>query len=170
MDRDTYQKSLWAIVSNLGFVVHSWRNLFKNSSSSVSLKKPTSTLKVIVSGFYYEDQKAFISSRVKLRKTRLSTKSFYPRTENTKIPVITFQIKENGEVIEEIKRLILKSEMELLYKNKPAIKKRFPFSHVMAIFDFRADYKDRDLRIEVLDPWKKPMYSAPVPKKKRKKL
>ena len=168
IDRDTYQKILWTL-SKLGFVIQPWQNPHKNTSSSATLNQKNLALKVIISGFYYEDKKIFINPKIRVRKTRLSTKSFYPKTENTKIPVVTFQVKENGEVIEEIKRLILKSEMELLYKDRPSIKRPFPFSHVVAIFDFRTNYKDRNLRIEVLDPWKKPMYSVPFPKKRKKK-
>ena len=169
IDRETYQKILSAIVSNLGFVVHPWKNLFKKSSSLAILKRRSPTLKVIISGFYYEeDKRAFINPRIRLYKTRLSTKSFYPLTENTMIPVVIFQLKEGDRVLEEIKRLILKSEMELLYKNKHPIKKPFPFSHAMAVFELPTDYRDRDLRIVVLDSRKKPIYSTSVPKRTKK--
>ena len=164
IDRDTYQKNLWAIVSNLGFVINPWRKLFQNSPSSSNLERPPRTLKVIVSGFYYEDEKAFVNPKIKVRKTRLSTKSFYPKTENTMIPVVIFQLKERKRVLKEIKRLILKSEMELLYRDRPSIKRPFPFSHAMATFNLPADYRNRNLRIVVLDPWKKPIYSSSVPK------
>ena len=60
-------------------------------------------------------------------------------------------------------------EMELLYKNEPPKSKPFPFSHAMAAFDLPEDYRERNLRIVVLDPEKNIIYSAPIPKKRKKK-
>ena len=45
----------------------------------------------------------------------------------------------------------------------------FPFVHAMAGFALPKDYKKRDLRIVVLNPKGKRIYSVPIPKKKKKK-
>ena len=167
IDRDTYQKNLQTI-AKLGFMIPPSENIFKDLAPLNPLKSEPASLKVIVSGFYNEAQRAFINAKIRIRNTKLMTKSFYPLTENTKIPVLTFQLKEEGEeeVLEEIKRLILKNDIKLLYNNKPSVKKPFPFSHVMAVFSLPADYKERNLRITVLNPWQSTSYTAPIPKKR----
>ena len=82
---------------------------------------------------------------------------------------MTFQLKEKSRVLGLIKQGILKTNMELLYKDKSSKTVPFPFVHAMASFALPKDYKKRDLRIVVLNPQGKQIYSAPVPKKKKKK-
>ena len=147
IDRDTYQKNLWLASTYIGFAIDPWEDLFEDATSAIRVESNTSSFKIVISGFYHEDKKAFINSKIKVRKTKLTTKSFYPKTENTKIPVVIFQLKEGKRVLKEIKRLVLKSEMELLYKDRASIKRPFPFSHAMAVFNLPADYIDRNLRI-----------------------
>ena len=45
----------------------------------------------------------------------------------------------------------------------------FPASLFLARFSLPADYKKRDLRMVVLNPQGKKIYSVPIPKKREKK-
>ena len=168
IDRDTYQKNLW-VLSKLGSVIPPWKKLHDEADASLSLKEKKASLKVVVSGFYHEDQDAFINPKIKISRTKLQTASFYPDTENTKLPVVIFQLKEKNTVLEKIKRPIFKMEMELLYKNKPSKTVPFDFSHAMAAFKLPEDSSKRNLRVEILGPRGDMLYTAPVPKKRKNK-
>ena len=162
IDRDTYQKIFFAF-SKFGAVISEWIDLYKEVQSQ---RKQKTSLQVVLSGFYHEKRDQFKVPRIRIRKTSFKTGSF-PKTN--KIPVLTFQLKEKSRVLGLIKQGILKTNMELLYKDKSSKTVPFPFVHAMASFALPKDYKKRDLRIVVLNPQGKQIYSAPVPKKKKKK-
>ena len=82
---------------------------------------------------------------------------------------MTFQLREKDKILGSIRQALLKTEMELLYKDKSSKTFPFPFAHAMASFALPKDYKKRDLRIVVLNPQGKQIYSAHVPKKRKKK-
>ena len=164
IDRDTYQK-IFFVLSKLGSVIPKEIDLYKEVQSQRKQKNKTSS-KVILSGFYYEKKDQFKVPRMRIRKTSFKIYSF-PKTN--KIPVLTFQLKEKGRVLGLIRQALLKTEMELLYKDKSSKTFPFPFAHAMASFVLPKDYKKRDLRIVVLNPQGKQIYSVLIPKKKRKK-
>ena len=82
---------------------------------------------------------------------------------------MTVQLREKDRILGTIRQGILKTNMELLYKDKSSKTFPFPFAHAMASFVLPKDYKKRDLRIVVLNPQGKQIYSAPIPKKRKKK-
>ena len=164
IDRDTYQKIFFAF-SKFGAVISDWIDLYKEVQSQRKQKNKVS-LKVILSGFYYEKKDQFKVPRIRIRKTSFKTGSF-PKTN--KIPVLTFQLREKDRILGTIRQGVLKTNMELLYKDKSSKTVPFPFVHAVASFVLPEDYKKRDLRIVVLTPQGKQIYSAPVPKKKKKR-
>ena len=164
IDRDTYQKIFFAF-SKFGAVISEWIDLYKEVQSQRKQKNKVS-LKVILSGFYHEKKDQFKVPRIRIRKTNFKTGSF-PKTN--KIPVLTFQLREKDRILGTIRQGMLKTNMELLYKDKSSKTVPFPFVHAVASFVLPKDYKKRDLRIAVLTPQGKQIYSAPVPKKKKKR-
>ena len=108
----------------------------------------------------------FVVPDIKVRKmTKLSTPSFFSNTENTKLPVVIFQLRENKTILQKIKRPIFKMQIKTLYKDKPPKAEPFKFSPLIAVFKLPQNYKQRNLEIIALDPFGKEIYSAPVPKK-----
>ena len=162
IDRDTYQKIFFAF-SKFGAVISEWIDLYKEVQSQ---RKQKTSLQVVLSGFYHEKKDRFKVPRIRIRKTSFKTGSF-PKTN--KIPVLTFQLREKDRILGTIRQGMLKTNMELLYKDKSSKTVPFPFIHAMASFALPKDYKRRDLRIVVLNPQGKQIYSVPIPKKKKKK-
>ena len=167
IDRDTFQKTFKVLSKKV--VIPNDEELLGKSIIADYRKEKKSSVKAVVSGFYHEKEKDFVVPKIEIRKTKLLTPSFYPNTENTKLPVVIFQLKEGGRLLKEIKRPLLKFQLEILYKNKPPETEPFEFSPLMAVFKLPEDYKKRDLRIVVLSPWKKRIWTAPVPKKRESK-
>ena len=161
IDRDTYQKAL-KILSKKA-VVPNDEELY--GESIVLYQKQESSLKAIITGFYDERERKFLTPDLKIRKTKLFTPSVYPKTENTKLPVITFQLKEGERVLETIKQLVLKMQIKTLYKNKTSKIEPLGLSPLMAAFKIPLDYKTRSLRIVILDPWKKEISSISLKKR-----
>ena len=170
IDRDTFQKIFQVLSQRV--VIPNTDNFIDDSLTyrrkSYYRKNKNSSLKAVISGFYYEKESTLIIPSVKLKKTKLATPSFYPQTENTKLPVITFELREGKTTLQKIKRPILKMQMKTLYKNKEPETKPFEFAPFIAIFDLPADYKNRDLKIIALSPTKKEIYPIPVPKTRKK--
>ena len=164
IDRDTFQKTFKVLSKRA--VIPDDEELFDKSIIADYRKEKKSSVKTVVSGFYHEKEKDFVVPKIEIRKTKLLTPSFYPNTENTKLPVVIFQLKEGRRLLKEIKRPMLKFQLEILYKNKPPETEPFEFSPLMAVFKLPEDYKKRDLRIVVLSPWKKQIWTAPVLKKR----
>ena len=81
---------------------------------------------------------------------------------------MTFQLKEKGKLLKEIRRPILKMDIETLHENNTSNKQAFPFSHTMASFTLPKDDKKRNLQVYILGPKKNVIYSAPVPRKRKK--
>ena len=132
---------------------------------SVSRQKKSLT-NLFISAYCHKKKDQFKVPRMRIRKTNFETESF-PKTN--KIPVLTFQLKERDKVLGSIRQAVLKTRLELLYKDKSSKAFPFPFAHAMAGFALPKDYKKRDLRIVVLSPQGKKIYSAPIPKKRKKK-
>ena len=59
--------------------------------------------------------------------------------------------------------------MELFYKNGGAKKRAFDFSPLRAVFDLPEGVERDKLRLVVLNPKKKLIYTSTIPKKKKKK-
>ena len=112
--------------------------------------------------------KLFFLPKIKLRRTKLLTPSLYPQTENTKGPVITFQLKEGKKILQTIKRPILKMQVKTLYKKKSPKTEDFDFSPAIAVFKLPEGFRDRKLRIDVLGPDKTIMLKRPIPVKVKK--
>ena len=161
IDRDTYQKNLWTL-SKYDPVIPPEVNLYKKTSSLRARKR-----KIIVSGFYNKKQNTFIVSKTRISLTKILTPSFVEKAKNN-LPFITFQLKEKNMILQEIKRPVFEMEIELLYKNEFSTSRPFDFSHAVAVFKLPESYKQRNLRVFVLDPKGGIIYSAPVPKKIRK--
>ena len=169
IDRDTYQKTFKVLSEEA--VIPNTEELFGESIVNREYEREKeSSFKAVITGFYDEKERGFVAPDIEVQKMKLSTPSFYPNTENTKIPVIIFQLKEGKRILQRIKRPIFKMQMKTLYKNKDPEIEPFEFSPLMAVFKLPLDYKKRDLRIVALDPWKKVMYSVSVPKKQKPKL
>ena len=169
IDRDTYQKTFKVLSKKA--VIPNTEELFGESIVNREYEREKeSSLKAVITGFYDEKEKDFVTPDIEVQKMKLFTPSFYPNTENTKIPVVIFQLKEGKRILQRIKRPIFKMQMKTLYKNKDPEIEPFEFSPLMAVFKLPLDYKKRDLRIVALDPWKKVMYSVSVPKKQKPKL
>ena len=165
IDRDTYQKTFQVLSRFISPAIDPWVDLQGDSSSSSLLKDKKSSLKAVVSGFYYEKEDAFIVPKTRVYKTSLQTTSFDQKTKKPKLPLITFQLKEKGKVLKEVKRIALKTKIESLYENGSSKTRPFPFSHVMAVFELSENYPERNLRIVILDPKENVIYSAPLLKK-----
>ena len=168
IDRDTYQKTFQLLSKKV--VVPNNEELYEDSIVFYRRKEKESSLKVIITGFYYEKEKDFLIPDIKVRKTKLSTYSFYPKTENTKIPVVIFQLKEGDKLVQQIKRPVFKMQMKTFYKNNEEKTEGFEFSPLISALNLPKNYRERNLRIVVLDPWKKEIYSSLVPKKIRRQL
>ena len=109
IDRDTHQKTFRVLSQFASPAIDPWVDLQGDRSSS-RLRDKEPSLKAIVSGFYYEKEDAFIVSKTRIYKTKLKTPSFDFKTENPKLSFIKFQLRENGRVLEEIKRPAFKNE------------------------------------------------------------
>ena len=164
IDRDTYQKAFQVLSEKA--VIPNDEELFGESIVNREYEtEKESSLKAVITGFYYEKERDFLVPDIKVQETKLSTPSFYSDTENTKFPVAIFQLREGNKVLQSIKVPVFKMEIKTLYKNKNPKTEPFEFSPLMAAFRLPSDYKARNLRIVVLDPLGKEMYSVSVPKK-----
>ena len=135
------------------------------ASPTLQSKKKQPSLKVIVSGFYYEKRKSFVVPSQKIYRTDWLSPSL-SKTKNKKIPLVTFQLKEKNTILQEIKQPCLKMEAELFYKSKTPKTVPFEFSPVMAVFKLPKDSHNRQLSIVVLSPKGKVMYSTTICQKR----
>ena len=131
--------------------------------------------KVIVSGFYYKKRERFVVPSQKIYKTDWLSPSF-SKTKNKKIPPVTFQLQEKNKILQEVRRPVFKMEAELFYKNKTSKTVPFKFSPLMVALNLPENSKNlpensknRQLRIVVLSPKGKVIYSAPVRIKQKSK-
>ena len=124
-------------------------------------KKKQLSLKVIVSGFYYKKRERFVVPSQKIYKTDWLSPSL-SKTKNKKIPPVTFQLQEKNKILQEVRRPVFKMEAELFYKSKAPKTLPFEFSPLMAALNLPENSKNRQLRIIVLSPKGKVIYSAPV--------
>ena len=164
--RDTFQK-VFAVLSKKAVIPHDEK--LHADKSLYYRKERRSSLKAVVSGFYDKKEQAFVLPQIKLRSTKLLTPSLYPQTENTKLPVITFQLKEGKKILQTIKRPILKMQIKTLYKKKSPKTEDFDFSPTIAVFKLPAGFRGRKLRIDVLGPDKTIMFKRLIPIKVKKK-
>ena len=160
IDRDTYQKAFQVLSKHATLPNTYERPRVKNQQTNTQ-----ASMKAIVVGFYDEKKRKLIASHTKIQHTKLSTPSLSPKTENTKFPVITFQLKEGEKTLQTIKQPVLKMEMEVFYENKAPQTKPFGLSPLIAAFKLPSNHQHRNLKIVVLDPWKKQMLSIPLKKR-----
>ncbi len=166
IDRETYQKIFWTS-HKYGAVIDQKVDL---SGETNSFHREDQKRKaIIISGFYNPNENSFVVPKIRLRRTALKTPSFYPRTQNTKLPTLFFQLWREKSLLKEIKRPILKMEMELFYENGRSEKRPFNFSPLRAVFDLPEGVERDKLRLVVLNPQKKRIYATKIPKKKKKK-
>ena len=130
-------------------------------------REDENSLKAVISGFYYEKDSSFVLPKIKLKKTKLLTPSLYPKTVNTKLPVITFQLREDKKILKTIKRPILKMQLKTLYKDKTPKIEDFVFSPTIAVFKLPLDFRDRKLSIYVVSPYKTIIFKTPIKFKKK---
>ena len=166
IDRDSYQKILSTAIRHKSFVIDPKIRLFDEVEYSINNKQKRSSLKAVLSGFYYEKKDRFILPKTDLLKNKMKEFSL---SKKVKTPTLTFQLKEGKKVLQQIRRPVFDLEMEVLYENKAPEQKPFPFFHTRVAFKLPKDYKQRNLRILVYNPKKKLIYSTIVPKKESKK-
>ena len=164
IDRDTYQKTFQVLSKQA--VIPKTYELYGNSIQYQQANKKASK-KAILVGFYDEKKRKFILSRSKIQNTRLFTPSLSPKIENTKLPVITFQLKEGEKILQTIKQPVLKMQMEIFYKNKAPQTKPLALSPLIVAFKLPSNYQKRNLKIVVLDPWKKQIFSISIKKRNK---
>ena len=163
IDRETYQK-IFKVLSKEA-VIENTEELHEYPITLNYRRERQSSLKAITTGFYYEEKEVFIVPDIKIRETKLLTLSFSPDTQDTKLSVVTFQLREGEKILQEIRRPILPLQIKTLYKDKLPETEPFDFSPFMVIFNLPQDYKERHLEIVALSPKGKKIYSAPVFKK-----
>ena len=164
IDRDTYQKTFF-VLSKFGPVISSREELHNQSIvRSDYRKRRDSSLKAVVSGFYYEKQESFIVPKIEVYEMDSLTPSF-PKIEDVNIPFVTFQLKEDDKILQEVKQPVLKMNLKLLYENKSPKIRPFEFSHAMAIFELPENIQSKNLQIVVLSPKGTVIYSSPISQK-----
>ena len=131
-------------------------------------EKRRNLLKAIVTGFYHGKERDFVVPKIKVQRTKLSSLSFYPDSENTKFPVVTFQLMEGKRVFKRIKQPVFKMQIKILYKNTQPITRPFEFSPIIVAFKLPSDYKERELKIVALESFGKKIYSVSIPKKQKR--
>ena len=160
IDRETYQK-IFKVLSKKA-VIENAEELHEYPITLNYQREKQNSLKIITTGFYYEKEDVFVIPDIKIRETKLLTPSFSPDTENTKLSVVTFQLREGKKILQEVIRPILPMQIKTLYKDKLPETEPFDFSPLMVIFHLPQDYKERHLEIIALSPNGKKIYSAPV--------
>ena len=125
IDRETYQK-IFKVLSRKA-VIENNEELNGHPIVSSYRRERQSSLKAITTGFYYKKEEAFVVPDIKIHQTELLTPSFFPDIENTKLSVVTFQLRENKRILQEIKRPILPMQIKTLYKDKLPETEPFPF-------------------------------------------
>ena len=180
IDRETYQKTFQVLSGKA--VIPPNEKLYRKLIKAYSYQREQySSSKAIITGFYYKEKNAFISSSIKVRKTKLLTpsfssdtrvykvnfsSSFFSNMENTTVAILTFQLREGQKILQEIKRSFFEMQIKTLYENHAPKIENFEFSPGMAIFNLPQDYRQRNLSIVILNHKGKQIYSAPIPIKK----
>ena len=80
------------------------------------------------------------------------------------ISFVTFRLKEEDAILQELKRPVFEMEIELFYKNSFPVTRPFDFSHTLVAFNLPENYQERELKVFVLDPKGNIIYSFLVPK------
>ncbi|MCZ0933028.1 MAG: hypothetical protein OXJ52_07740 [Oligoflexia bacterium] len=164
IDRETYQKTFW-ILSQQRPALPSAYELYGESILYFSDRKSKqSSVKAVVSGFYSEKRDSFIVPKITVNKTNLNTSSFPEKIGDKKIPLVAFQLTEDGKVLQEVKRPALPMNFKTLYHNGAVQTEPFDFSHTMAVFPLPADREKRNLQVWILGPKGNKVYSAFLPK------
>ena len=165
IDRETYQKNLW-IFSYLTPAIPSNYELYGQSIIYFrDSKSKESSTKAIISGFYDEKEDSFVVPKITVNKTDLNTDSFPEKIGDKKIPLMTFQLRENGKVLQEVKRPVFPMNIKTLYVDETSQTEPFDFSHAMAVFQLPKDREKRNLEVRVLNPKRNKIYSAFLSKK-----
>lgn len=127
------------------------------------------TKTAIFSGFYHKKTDDFVIPKLRIRKgvRDLLTPA---EIKGQLIPVVTVQLKEEGNVLKEVKYPVPEMQIKTFYKDRSSKTAPFPFSHVMTAFKLPRDYKKRKLQFVVLNPKGKKIYSAFIPDQKEKDL
>ena len=148
IDRDTYQK----IFSTL------------SSSSFRANRSKYSVLKIITSGYYHEEKDSFVISAVRTFKTVFLTPSFSDKGKAVRV-----QLRDKkGNILQEIKQPVVKMMIKFISQTAQHLDDiPLPYSYTMAALDIPRNKKIEDLRVAVISPRGKLMYSAAVPNPKR---
>ena len=87
--------------------------------------------------------------------------------KGTKVQTVTFQLRdEENRVLQEIKRPLLKTDVEVLYENRTPKTVPFKFCHLLVALNLPDNYQNRSLRVTVISPKGRVIYSSPVREKR----
>ena len=167
IDRDTYQKT-FDVLSREAVISRRTELLGESIVLDEYKREENSSLKVVISGFYYEEDDTLVIPKIKVRKTKLLTPSVFSKIEDTELSVLTFHLKEGKSLLQKIKRPVIEMEFKTLYKDKPPQKEPFEFSPFMAVFKLPENYEEKQLQIDVLNPKGEKIYTAPIQKIKNR--
>ena len=123
---------------------------------------------MIVSGFYHEKTDSFVVPKTTIRKTGLVTPSF-SKIKGKRVQMVTFQLRDGRDRIrQEIKRPVLKTDIEVLYTNRAPKRIPFDFYHFLTVFHLPESYRNGGLKVIVISPKGRMIYSSPVKINKKK--
>ncbi|MCY4512124.1 MAG: hypothetical protein OXB86_00380 [Bdellovibrionales bacterium] len=160
IDRETYQK-IFSVLAKKGAVIPEDDDLYKtNSIQKLRTKRPS--LKALVSGYYRAENDSFFLPKTTIHTTRF----FIPSVSSIngkKISTVTFQLRDRQDkTLQSIKRPVLKTDIEILYKNKTAKRTPFKFYHFLVALSIPESSKKRGLKAVVISPKGRVIYSAPI--------
>ena len=165
IDRESHQK-VFSVAAKISRVIQEKKQ--EQDRQLGSLPQNSILKKILVAGFYHEEQNDFIVPKVKTLETSLLTPS-YSRQLIGNENYLTFQLKDKNQTLDEITRPVYKTHLGFLHqkehsKNIACKDIPFDFSYLQAAFNIPKHGKLKDLRIVVLDSKQNEIFSSSIPK------
>lgn len=165
VDRDTFQK-MFLVLSKVGAIAPHDVDIFLEAARpNQAIQKPAYSL--IFSSFYNSKEKSFTASKQRIQK-EVKIPFVLPKIKDETVPLISVQLREGENLIQEIQHPVLEMEKKVFYRDGSVKSFPFPFSPIMTGFKLSQDYKGRDLRIVILGPKGKRIESYSIFKKDEK--
>ena len=160
IDRDSYQKIFFAL-SEVGDVVPEGINLYRVNNSQ-NLKDRKLSLRALISGFYYSKDDSFLLPKTTVNKTRFAVPSV-SSIGGQKISTVTFQLRDKfNKILQSVERPLLKTDIKIFYKNKPAKRVPFKFYHLLATLNLPKNSQKRGLKVVVISPKGRVIHTSPI--------